>query len=220
MGEEEDDSLPPSLPSFLGIIDKDGLIRSALSAEPLARRMTMEVDNNGGRKRTLARGRRGGRRGRRLRKNRSQKLERGKGRKRGEGRVREKGRERKVEGGKSGKEKSWLGHSCNPRNKSVVTPPGIRGGEDWRFDALRTTRPMYLDQVRERDRWRKGIKGRRSKGRGRRGIMGRARLLLEGEEIREGGARRWGHRKGRLGERRSSTFERGLNGKISLREAH
>lgn len=51
---------PSSLPPFLGIIDKDGLIRSALSAEPLARRMTMEVDNNGGRKRTLAR--RGGRR--------------------------------------------------------------------------------------------------------------------------------------------------------------
>lgn len=55
-------TIPPSppLPPFLGIIDKDGLIRSALSAEPLARRMTMEVDNNGGRKRTLAR--RGGRR--------------------------------------------------------------------------------------------------------------------------------------------------------------
>lgn len=63
MGEEEDGSLPPSLSSYHR---QRRLIRSALSAEPLARRMTMEVDNNGGRKRTLARGRGGGRGGRRL----------------------------------------------------------------------------------------------------------------------------------------------------------
>lgn len=58
-------------------------------------------------------------------------------------------REKEKGGGrKSGKEKSWLGHSCNPRNRSVVTPAGIRG----RMSEVRcpVPRPMYLDQVREK----------------------------------------------------------------------
>lgn len=90
-----------SPPPFLGIVDKDGLIRSALSGESLARRMTMVVDNNRATRRA------GGRQGSKVALS-----------------VTSGGKDREG----LAQEKSPTGHSCNPRTKPSLPSFGFRAG--------------------------------------------------------------------------------------------
>lgn len=76
------------------------------------------------------------------------------GRKRGEEGERERERERK-----SGKEKSWSGHSCNPR---LLRGFNLSRGEDWRGSM--TTRDQCTLATLGIDGGR-DVKGRRSEGR-------------------------------------------------------